>query len=118
MFPLVCWREPIEVGQQEAVDRGVADLDDAAKSGQRFLIDFVPAKKIRIVNEITKEPSEFPDSLGRAKEASGNRSAYKFDRFEYGESEEVEGFLSVPSVLDAIHADEEYTIWHITFRLS
>jgi len=115
---LICGCEPIEVGQEEAVDRGVAYLDHAAESGQSFLVDLVSAKKIRIVNEITKEPSQFPDSLGRAKDASGNRSAYKFDRFEYGESEEVEGFLSVPSVLDAIHADEEYTIWHITFRLN
>jgi len=115
---LVCGREPIEVGQEETVDRGVANLDYAAESGQSFLVDLVSAKKIRIVNEITEEPSEFPDSFGGAIEASGNRSAYKFDRFEYGESEEVEGLLSVPSVLDAIHADEEQTIWHVTFRLT
>jgi hypothetical protein len=114
---LARWREAIEVGERKAVHRGVADLDYAAESGHSFFVDLVSAKKIRIVKEITQKPSEFPDSLGRAIEASRNRSADKFDRFDYGESEEVEGLLSVPSVVDAIHADEEHAVWHVTFRL-
>jgi hypothetical protein len=38
---LACRSEPVEVEQGSAVDGGVADLHNAAQSGEGFLVDFL-----------------------------------------------------------------------------
>jgi hypothetical protein len=69
-FPLAGRGEAVEVDERNAVDHGVADLDDAAESGQSLLVDLFVGQKFRVIEEIPQEPAQLPHRLLRAVETT------------------------------------------------
>jgi hypothetical protein len=46
------WGEAVEVHQRDAVDHGVADLDDSDQAAQGALVDLVLAQQFGVIQEI------------------------------------------------------------------
>src|ERR1019366_4068221 len=105
-FPLTGRSEAVEVHQRDAVDYGVADLDDAAEPGQSLLVDLV-GQKFRVVEEIAQKPAQFPHRLLCAVEPTDNGLSGQSARFYDRESEHVERFVGVPTELGAIDPNKE-----------
>ena len=57
-FPLAGWGEAVEVDERNAVDHGMADLDDAAESRQSLLIDLLVGQKFRVASTAARQHAE------------------------------------------------------------
>ena len=117
-FPLAGWGEAVEVDQRNAVDHGVADLDDAAESGQSLLIDLFVGQKFRVIEKIPQEPAQLPHRLLRAVEPTDNGLTGQSAGLEYGESEDVERFVGMPAELGAVDANQEDAVGNLGTRIA
>ena len=117
-FPLAGWGKAVEVDQRNAVDHGVADLDDAAQSGQSLFIDLLVGQQFRVIKKIPQEPAQLPQRFLRAVEPADNGLTGQSAGLDDGESEDVERFVGMPAELGAIDANEEDTVGNFRTRIA
>src|ERR1017187_10521629 len=106
-FPLAGGCEAVQVNERNTVNHGVADLDDAAESGQSLVVDLFVGQKFRVIQKIPQEPAELPHRLLRAVETTDNRLPDDGTRFNDGEAEDIERFAGMPAELGTINPNEE-----------
>ena len=80
---------------------------DAAEPEKSLLVYFVAAHQVLVIAKVAQEPAEFPQSFGSAIEAAGEGTALLFAWFKDDELQDVEGPLRMPTVEDAVDADQE-----------
>src|SRR5271169_2449748 len=88
-LPLAGWGEAVEVDERNAVDHGMADLDDTAESGQSLLVDLFVGQKFRVIKEIPQEPAQLPHRLLGTVETTHDGLTGGGTRFKDGGSEDV-----------------------------
>ena len=102
--------EAVEVEQGSAVYDRVADLDDALKSDQVFLVDLITPERFGVITEVAQEPAEFPQCFRSAIETARNGASGAFLGLNDREAQNVERFLSMPAILGSGHPDQVQTI--------
>ena len=117
-FPLAGRGEAVEVDQRNAVDHGMADLDDAAESGQSLLVDLFVGQQFRVIEKIPQEPAQLPHRLLRAVEPADDGLTGQSAGLDDGESEDVERFVGMPAELGAIDANEEDAVGNFGTRIA
>ena len=85
-------RKGFQIEQRSTVHNGVADLHDAAKADQVFLVDLIVIQHLGVVAEVAKKPVEFPQRSRRAVETPRKRVSRECLRFEDRKAEQVERF--------------------------
>jgi hypothetical protein len=91
----------------------VADLDYTAESGQSLLIDLFVGQKFRVIEKIPQEPAQLSHRLLGAVKTTHDGLPGQCPGLENGESEDVERFVGMPTVLGAIDANEEDPVWNL-----
>src|SRR5271157_2743507 len=108
-FPIACRCESFEIQKRPAIACGARGLEDSPKANQRFLIDFVSKEQVMFIAEIPQEPIQFPQSLRRAIEPTGEGLARQFHGLHDRELEAKERFLAVPTIGGLRNPDEEHS---------
>ncbi len=88
----------------------MADLDDAAESGQGLLIDLFVGQEFRIIEKVPQEPTQLPHCFRRAIKAADDRLSGKSSGFNNRKPENVERLGGVPAKLGAVDPGEENTV--------
>src|ERR1700722_9998403 len=65
----------LEVEEAATAEHGVGDSDNSPEPPQGSLVNFVPAKQIGVVAEVSEEPAQFPEGSGCGVEPTGDRPA-------------------------------------------
>src|ERR1035441_3343882 len=117
-FPLAGGCEAVQVNERNTVDHGVADLDDAAESGQSLFIDLFVGQKFRVIKKIPQEPAQHPHRFWGAVETTDNRLPGGRNRFKDGESKDIERFMGMATELGAIDANEEDPVGDLRTRIA
>src|SRR5438105_396890 len=109
-FPLASRSKSIQVGQAGAMNRCVADLDDAAEPRQSCFVKLVVREEFRVIAEVPQKPAQLPQSFRSAVEPAGDRSSTELARLEDRKTQCIKRLLRVPAVLDTFHSNQEHTI--------
>ena len=88
----------------------MADLDYPDQPTHRFLVDFVPGQRLRVVQEVAQKPAQLPHRLRGAIEPADDGHAFERFWFKHDQSQHIERLLRVPAMLGMIEADEEDTV--------
>ena len=80
------WRsETIQVGERDAIDYGMGDLDAPAQRSQSFLVDLFTGQKFGIIEKIARKPAELPyRSVGAIQAPDDRISAHENQRRAFG----------------------------------
>src|ERR1019366_5060518 len=117
LFPLAGRGEAVEVHQRDAVDHGVADLDDPDQPAQSALVDLVLAQQFGVIEEIPQKPTQLPHRLWGAVETAGNRAPGERLGLKNGEPEQIKALLGLPAMLRPIKPDEKYAVRNLGVRI-
>src|ERR1700690_2104705 len=96
----------------------MADLDDAAKSGESLLIDLFVGQQFRVIEKIPQEPAQLPHRFLRAVEPADNGLTGQSAGLEYGESEDVERFVGMPAELGAVDLNQKDAVGNLGTRIA
>src|SRR5205814_10044271 len=116
LIPLTGRSKAVQIQERSAVESRVADLDDTAKTDQCFFTNFIAVKQVWVIQEISQEPAQLPERLGCAVESSADLPTGQLLGLQSRESQDVERFLRMPTVLGFLHANQEDSIRHLVFR--
>src|SRR5271169_1970431 len=117
-LPLAGWGEAVEVDERNAVDHGVADLDDTAESGQSLLVNLFVGQKFRVIEKVPQKPAQFPHRLLGTVETTDNGLTTEGTWFKDRESQDIERFVGTPAELGAIDPDEEDAVGNFWTRIA
>src|SRR5664280_3406278 len=117
LFPLAGRGEAVKVHQRDAVDHGVADLDDSDQAAQGPLVDLVLAQQFGVIEEIPQEPTQLPHRLRSAVETAGDGASCERLGFEDREPQQIKALLGLPTMLRPIEPDEEYAVGNLGVRI-
>src|SRR5664280_1312095 len=117
LFPLAGGGEAVKVHQRDAVDHGVADLDDSDQAAQGPLVDLILAQQFGVIEKIPQEPTQLPHRLWRAVQPADNRTAGEWLGFKNGEPQQIKALLGLPAVLRPVEPDEKYAVGNLGVRI-
>jgi hypothetical protein len=80
---------------------------NSRETQQGFLIDFIPAEKIRVITEISQEPAKPPQGLRCAIKTARDGLAGMLFGFEDAEAQTEERLLRMPAVRSPLDPNEE-----------
>src|ERR1700739_3216784 len=108
-FPISSRSESVEIQEGMSVQHGVGDANNALKAEQSFIVEFIPAQQVSVVDEISQDPAQPPECFGCAVNPSSQGMAAVLFGLEHGESQEIERSGWMPTIESPIHTDEEDT---------
>jgi hypothetical protein len=81
--------------------------DDPAKIAERFFIDLVILKELRVIAKISKKGVKFPESSLGAVQPPGEEPGFEGFGFQNHKSDLYEWLLRMPLVASPIHANKK-----------